>query len=72
MVNFGNIFIIEEQSTPFTFALLFSEEDTQRSTKHVMVTESLTPIQEVAIIGASSSFHFDVSLDMRMGVIPQL
>ncbi len=72
MVNFGNISIIEEQSTPFTFALLFSEQDTQCSTKHVVVTESLTPVQEVAIIGASSSLHFDVSLDMRAGVIPQL
>jgi hypothetical protein len=71
MVNFGDISIVKEQSTPFAFALLLSQEYAQCPTKHVMVTESLTPIQEVAIIGASSSLHFDVSLDMCAGMIPQ-
>ena len=71
MVNFWDIFISEEQSTPFTFALLLSEEYAQGSTKHVVVTEPLTPVQEVAVIWASGSLYFDVSLDMCVGVIPQ-
>ncbi len=70
VIDFHHILIFEEQSTPLTFPFLFSKQDTQRSTKHVVITEPLTPIQEVAIIWASSSFHFVVSLDMRMGVIP--
>ena len=71
MVNFGDIFISEEQSTPLTFPLLFSEEYAQGSTKHVMVPEPLTPVQEVAVIWASSSLDFDVSLDMGVSVVPQ-
>ena len=50
MVNFWDIFISEEQSTPLTFPLLFSEEYAQGSTKHVMVPEPLTPVQEVAVM----------------------
>ena len=71
MVNFGDIFIVEEQSTPLTFPLLFSEEYAQGSTKHVVVPEPLTPIQEVAVIWASCSLDFDVSLDMGVSVVPQ-
>ncbi len=53
VIDFYNILIFEEQFTPFTFALLFSEQDPQCSTKHVMVAESLTPVQKVSIIWAS-------------------
>ena len=71
MVNFGDIFISKEQSTPFTFALLLSEEYAQGSTKHVVVPESLTPVQEVAVIWAGRSLDFDVSLDVGVSVVPQ-
>ena len=71
VIDLHDILVFEEQSTPLTFAFLFPEQNTQCSTKHVVLAESLTPVQEVAIIGASSSLYFDVSLDMRMGVIPQ-
>src|SRR5712692_3484420 len=64
VIDFHNILIFEEQSTPLTFPFLFSKQDTQCSTKHVVVAESLTPVQKVSVIRASSSFHFGVSLDM--------
>ncbi|GHO50436.1 hypothetical protein KSX_85990 [Ktedonospora formicarum] len=70
VIDFHNVLIFEEQFTPLTFALLFSEQDSQCSTEHVMVAESLTPIQKVSIIWASCSLHFGVSLDMRMAMIP--
>ena len=70
VIDFHNILIFEEQSTPLTFPFLFSKQDTQCSTKHVVVAESLTPVQKVSVIWASSSLHFDVSLDMRMAMIP--
>ena len=70
MVDFHLIVILEEQSTPATFPSLLSEQNTQCSTKHVVVAESLTPVQKVSVIWASSSLHLDVSLDMRMAMIP--
>jgi len=72
MIDFYLILIGEEQSTPPAFSLLFAEEQAQRSTHQVVILESLTPIQQVAIIRAGSSFHFGVSLDRRLGVVPQL
>src|SRR5438876_8318561 len=71
VVNFHLIIILEEQSTPATFPFLLSEQNTQCSTKHIVVAESLTPVHEISIIGTSSSFYFRVSLDMRMAVIPE-
>ena len=71
MVNFGDIFIVEEPSTPLTFPLLFSQEYAQCSTQHGVVPEPPTPVQEVAVIWASSSLDFDVSLDMGVSVVPQ-
>lgn len=72
MIDFYLILIGEEQSTPPAFSLLLSEEQAQRSTHQGVILEPLTPIQQVAIIRAGSSFHFDVSLDRRLGVVPQL
>ncbi len=70
VIDFHSILIFEEQFTPLTFPFLFSKQDPQCSTKHVVVAESLTPVQKVSVIWASSSLHFDVSLDMRMAMIP--
>lgn len=72
MIDFHTILVFEEQSTPFAFSLLFSQQQSQGSTKHVVIAQALTPVQKVAIIWAGSSFHFHVSLDMRLGVIPEL
>ena len=66
------IAVSEEQSAPPTLALLVLQEFAKRSVEHVMGTQSLTPVQQVAVVGASRSFHFDMSLDMRVGMIPQL
>ena len=71
VIDFHHILIVEEQSTPLTFPLLFSEEYAQCSTKLVVVPEPLTPVQEVAVIWASSSLYFDVSLDRGVSVVPQ-
>src|ERR1051326_7876687 len=72
MIDLYPILIGKEQSTPPAFSLLFSEEQAQRSTHQVVTFEPLTPVQQVAIIRAGSSFHFGVSLDGRLGVFPQL
>jgi hypothetical protein len=70
VIDFYYVLITEEQSTPLTFPLLFAQQDSQRSTPHVVVAEPLTPVQQVSVVGASSSLHFDVSLDLRMAMIP--
>ena len=70
VIDFHPILIFEEQSTPLTFPLLFAKQDTQCPTQQVVVAESLTPVQQVSVIRASSSLHFDVSLDVRMAMIP--
>ena len=72
VIDFYPILIGEEQSTAPAFPLLFAEEQAQRSTHQVVILESLTPIPQVAIIRAGSSFHFGVSLDGRLGMVPQL
>ncbi len=71
MVDFYLIFIREEPSTPGASPFLFSEQPPQRSTKQIVLAESLTPIQQVAIIGARRPFDFDMSLDVGVGMIPQ-
>ena len=66
------IAVSEEQSAPPALALLVLEEFAKRAIEHVMVAQPLAPVQQVAVVGASRSLHFDVSLDMRVGMIPQL
>ena len=53
-----------------TWLLLFAQQNSQRSTPPVVVAEPLTPVQQVSVVRASSSLHFDVSLDLRMAMIP--
>src|SRR5207249_9115809 len=71
VVYLNHISILKEQSTPAAFSFLFLKEFPQRSTKHVVLAEPLTPIQQLSIIGGRLTFHFDVSLDMREAVCPQ-
>ena len=72
VVYLNPVSILKEQSAPAAFSFLFLEELAQRSAKHVVLAESLTPIQQISIIGGGLTLHFDVSLDLREAVCPQL
>ena len=72
VVYLNHVSILKEQSAPAAFSVLFLEELPQRSAKHVVLAESLTPIQQISIIGGGLTLHFYVSLDMREAVCPQL
>jgi hypothetical protein len=72
VVYLNHVSILKEQSTPAAFSFLFLKEFPQRATKHVVLAEPLTPLQQISIIGGRLTFHFYVSLDMREAVCPQL
>jgi hypothetical protein len=72
VVYLNHVSILKEQSAPAAFSFLFLEELPQCSAKHVVLAESLPPIQQISIIGGRLTFHFDVPLDMREAVCPQL
>jgi hypothetical protein len=64
MVDLNNIVVLEVQSTQEAFPALLLQELAFPSIEQRMPAQSLTPIREVAIIGAGRSLHFDVVLDM--------
>jgi len=64
MVDFNNIVVLEMQSTQQAYPALLVQELAFPSIEQWMPAQSLTPIGEVAIIGAGRSFHFDVVLDV--------
>src|SRR6266568_9638683 len=72
VVYLNHVSILKEQPAPAAFSFLFLEEFPQRSTQQVVLAESLTPIQQISIIGGGLTLHFHVPLDMREAVCPQL
>lgn len=58
------------QFTPPAFSLLLLKELCERSFKHRMISESLAPIEEISIVGASFSVYLGVSLDVRLIMLP--
>ena len=64
VVDFNDIFVLEMQSTQEAFPALFLQELALGSIEQRMPAQALTPIRQVAIIGAGRSLHFDVVLDM--------
>ena len=71
MIDFDDIGVLKEQSTPATFPLLFAQERALDPIKHGMGFQSLAPIEEIAIVGTGRSLDFDVLLDVRLSVFPQ-
>jgi hypothetical protein len=65
MVDFYQVSIFEEQVTPSTFSLLPLEQLSQASIRKWVVFESLTPVQQVSVIGTGSPFDFDMTVDFR-------
>jgi hypothetical protein len=71
VVDFNNIGVLNEQLTPTTFPLLFTQERPLHPIEHGMGFESLAPIEEIAVIGTGRSLDLDVLLDVRLSVFPQ-
>jgi hypothetical protein len=69
VVDLYVILIFEKQFTPSAFPLLFLKEFAQGSTQHGVFFESGTPVEEIAVIWACGSSHFDMALN-RSGVVP--
>ena len=72
MVEFYQVCIFEKESTPFAFSLLFLEDSSESPCNNGVISQSRAPVKKVPIIWACCSFHFDVPLDMRLGVLPEL
>ena len=72
MVEFYQVCIFEKESTPFTFSLLFLEDPSESPCNDRMISQSRAPVKKVSIIWACCPFHFDVPLDVRLGVLPEL
>ena len=69
VIDLNVVLIFEEKFTPTTFSFLFLKQFAQRSTQHGMFFESCTPVEEIAVIWACGSSHFDMALN-RSGVVP--
>src|SRR5258708_22151597 len=65
------ISILEEQSTPAAFPLLFVQELTELPIQHGMTPEPLCPVKQVTIIRACLSLHFDMLLDRSCSVLSE-
>lgn len=70
VVNFDLISIFEGEFAPSTFPLLPLQKVSYLRSRHGVLFQPLTPVQQIAIIRACVSFHFrigsdDVCLTMR-------
>lgn len=63
MVDLNNIVVLEVQPTPPAFSALLLQEFAFPSIEQWVPAQALTPIRQVAIIGAGRSFHFGVVLN---------
>ena len=71
VIDLYQIALGKDEFTPTTFSCLLLQELAFDATQKVVFAESLTPIDEISVVGASRSFDFDMPLDMRLRVIPQ-
>src|SRR5712692_6086312 len=72
MVEFYQVCIFEKESTPLALSLLFLEDSSESPCDNRVISQSRAPVKKVSIIWACCSFYFDVSLDMRLGMLPEL
>jgi len=70
VVKFDEISWSKQKLTPSTFPLLLFQEFGYRPSEEWMISESLTPIQEVSVIWTGFTFDLGVSLDLRFGMVP--
>jgi hypothetical protein len=68
MVDFDQVSVFEEQSTPAACSLLFLQQLSQRPSEEGVLFEPGAPIQQVSIIGAGSPPHLRIPADSRIGV----
>ncbi len=71
VINFNDVSVLKEQFTPATFSYLLLKELSQQSIDHGMGSESLTPIQQIPVVGAGCSFDLDMTLDLGLVVLPE-
>ena len=69
VIDLNVVLIFEEKFTPTTFSLLFLKEFAHCSTQHGVFFESCTPVEEIAVVWACGSSHFDMALDWS-GIVP--
>lgn len=70
MIDFNHISIFEMQVAPAAFSGLLLQKLALDAADEVVFAESLTPIQQISVIGAGGSLHFDMSLNRGLRVIP--
>ncbi len=71
MIDFDDVTVSKEQLTPSAFFRLLLQELSQRPVEHGVSPESLTPIQQIPIVGRSCSFDLDMPLDLRVIMLPE-
>jgi hypothetical protein len=71
MVDLNHVSLLEMQFAPSAFSCLLLQELAFDATQKVVFAESLTPIDEISVVGAGRSFDFDMPLDMGLRVSPQ-
>src|SRR5579859_7933959 len=59
------------QATGGTRALLFRQETPQGRGGEGVVFQALSPVRQVAVVGRCPSPYLHVTLDVRVGVVPQ-
>ena len=69
VIDLNVVLIFEEKFTPTTFSLLFLKQFAQCSTQHGVFFEPCAPVEEIAVIWACGSSHFDMALN-RFCVVP--
>ena len=72
VIDLYQIALGKVQFTPTTFPLLLVQQGSQFALgERVRLLQSLGPIEQISIIGAGCSPHFDMSLDVCLWVFPQ-
>src|SRR5437588_12980961 len=71
VINLKDVSILKEQFAPTALSALLLKELSECSIDHRVSSQSLTPIQEVSIIGTCRSFHFDMALNLGAIMLPQ-
>jgi len=69
VVDFNDLNVLKEQSTPATFPLLLVQEDTFDPIAQRVVFQSLAPIEEITIVETGCALHFDVFFGRGPGYV---
>lgn len=72
VINFYLISVSEEEFTPSAFPLLFLEKQSHCPAQNWSRRKSLAPVEEVSVVRAGRSFHFDMPSDLGVGVLSKV